>query len=51
MQEFGGTGVSDVFTEFLARETNSKKRIGLSGIELVAQNLDFGRASFAVGLR
>jgi hypothetical protein len=39
MQEFGGTGVSDVFTEFVARETNSKKRTGLSGIELAAQIL------------
>jgi hypothetical protein len=39
MQEFGGTGVSDVFTEFVARETNSKKRTELSGIELVAQIL------------
>jgi hypothetical protein len=39
MQESGGTGVSDVFTEFVARETNSKKRTGLSGIELVAQIL------------
>jgi len=39
MQEFGVTGVSDVFTKFLARETNSKKRTGLSGIELVAQTL------------
>jgi hypothetical protein len=39
MQEFGGTGVSDVFTEFEARETNSKKRTGLSEIELAAQVL------------
>ena len=39
MKEFGGTGVSDDFTEFLARETNSKKRTGLSAIELVAQIL------------
>ena len=39
MQEFGGTVVSDVFTEFVARETNSKKRTGLPGIELVAQIL------------
>ena len=39
MQEFGGTGVSDVFAKFVASETNSKKRTGLSGIELVAQIL------------
>ena len=39
MQEFGGTGVSDVFTEFVAREANSTKRTGLSKIELVAQIL------------
>jgi hypothetical protein len=31
MQEFGGTGVSDVFTEFVARETNSKKENGPVG--------------------
>jgi hypothetical protein len=39
MQEFGGTGVSDVFTEFVARETNSKKRKGRSGIEMGTQIL------------
>ena len=39
IKEFGGTGVSDDFTEFLARETNSKKRSGLSAIELVEQIL------------
>ena len=45
MQEFGGTGVSDVFTEFVARETNSKKRTGRSGIELLAQILIFRQCS------
>ncbi len=34
MPEFGGTGVSDVVSEFVARETNLKKRTGRSVIEL-----------------